>query len=75
MAIRHVHDVLERAKKFTLELHSKLSGSRMCASTSVTPKSGEGHGMATCRITKSTIPKGCVDFVMDVKGTIVLPKK
>ena len=46
----------------------------MCASTCVTPKSGEGHGMATCRITKSTIPKVCVDFVMDVKGIRVLLK-
>ena len=55
MTIRLIHDVLERAKDFTLEIHSKLSGPRMCASTCVTPKGGEGHGMATCRITESTI--------------------
>ena len=65
MVIRHVHDVLGRAKNVSLKLHSKLSGPRMCASTCVAPKGGEGHAMATCRITESTIPKGCVDSVMD----------
>ena len=59
MAIDLDHDVLGRAKKISLELHSKLSGPRMCASTCVAPK------VVTCRITESTIPKGCVDSVMD----------
>ena len=42
MSIGLAHNVLERAKDFAQEFSSKLSGPRMCASTCVAPKVGEG---------------------------------